>query len=57
MKRRELERRLRKLGWQLLRHGSRHDLWGKGEREVVVPRHSEINEHTARSILAEAEGG
>ncbi len=56
MKRRELERRLMKLGWQLLRHGRRHDLWAKGEREVAVPRHSEINEHTARSILAEAEG-
>jgi len=27
------------------------------EREIVVPRHSEINELTAKAILREAKGG
>jgi mRNA interferase HicA len=58
MKRRDLERQLRTLGWHLMRHGGRHDVWGKGEREIVVPRHGEINEHTARAIwrLAQEKG-
>jgi predicted RNA binding protein YcfA (HicA-like mRNA interferase family) len=57
MKRRDLERRLSDCGWRLARHGRRHDVWTKDEREIVVPRHNEINEYTARAILREAEGG
>jgi mRNA interferase HicA len=57
MKRRELEKRLGRLGWRFRRHGSRHDVWGRGEAELVVPRHAEINEYTARAILCEARGG
>jgi len=57
MKRRDLERSLRDLGWSLTRNGSRHDIWGKGESELAVPRHSEINQYTAKAILREAEGG
>ncbi len=56
MKRRDLERQLRELGWHLTRHGGRHDVWAKGDRELVVPRHVEINEYTARGILREARG-
>ena len=56
MKRRDLERRLRELGWQLTRHGGRHDVWTKGEGEIVVPRHSEINDQTANAILRLARG-
>ena len=28
-----------------------HDVWSDGEREIVVPRHNEINEYTAKAIL------
>jgi mRNA interferase HicA len=56
MKRRERERRLREQGWQLARHGKRHDVWLLGEREIAVPRHTDINEYTARAILKEAGG-
>jgi predicted RNA binding protein YcfA (HicA-like mRNA interferase family) len=56
MKRRELEGRLRALGWSLVRRGRRHDVWACGEREVAVPRHVEINEYTARAILRTAKG-
>ena len=54
MKRRELERRLRLLGWTFYRHGSGHDIWFRGPAEVTVPRHAEINEITAKIILRKA---
>ena len=54
MKRRELERRLRSLGWRFVRHGGKHDVWSDGEREETVPRHTEINEKLATVILARA---
>jgi mRNA interferase HicA len=56
MKRRALERRLRSLGFRYWRPGGRHDVWTNGEVEIAVPRHKEINEHTARAILREAKG-
>ena len=55
MKRRDIEKKLRALGWVLVRHGGRHDVWSNGEREIVVPRHNEINEYTAKAILKDAE--
>jgi mRNA interferase HicA len=55
MKRRELEKRLIDLGWSFIRRGGRHDIWRKGEIEIAVPRHREIKEPTARSILRLAE--
>jgi predicted RNA binding protein YcfA (HicA-like mRNA interferase family) len=57
MKRKELERRLRELGWTLQRHGGRHDVWTNAEGTFTeyVPRHAEINESLARAILRRAE--
>jgi predicted RNA binding protein YcfA (HicA-like mRNA interferase family) len=59
MKRRELERRLRGLGWRLQRHGGRHDVWcnADGSCTEYVPRHAEISEHLAQVILKRAEEG
>ena len=56
MKRRELERRLRELGWILQRHGGKHDVWrnADGSFTEYVPRHTEINEKLARVILKRA---
>ena len=56
MKRRELERRLRELGWALQRHGGRHDVWTNAEGTFTefVPRHAEVNERLARVILKRA---
>ena len=50
MKRRELEKALRRVGWTFLRH----DIWTDGEREEAIPRHAEINEKLARAILRKA---
>ena len=54
VKRRALEGRLRSLGWRLVRHGRKHDVWSDGERQEAVPRHGEINEKLAMAILARA---
>jgi N-acyl-L-homoserine lactone synthetase len=56
MKRRALERRLLQAGWIMTRHGHKHDIWARGESELAVPRHPEINEITAQAILRAAEG-
>lgn len=56
MKRRELERRLRELGWSFQRHGGRHDVWTNrnGSFTEYIPRHTEINERLALAILKRA---
>ena len=56
MKRRELERRLRELGWRFQRHGGKHDVWVStdGSFSEYVPRHAEIHEKLARVILKRA---
>ena len=51
MKRKELENALIKRGWWFLRHGSKHDIWTDGNRQEPIPRHTEINDKLARSIL------
>ncbi len=56
MKLRELEKRLRELGWHIGREGKRHTIWTNGVNEVAVPRHKEINEYTAKNILKLAKG-
>jgi mRNA interferase HicA len=54
LKRRELEVRLRALGWVLERHGGRHDVWTDGERLEYVPRHADVSEQLARKIIQKA---
>jgi mRNA interferase HicA len=58
MKRRLLEKKLRALGWRLLRHGGKHDVWtnAEGTKTEYVPRHPEVNEVLAKAILRNAEG-
>ena len=55
MRRKALEKRLKKFGWWLDRHGSNHDIWTNGELVEPVPRHQEINELLAKKILRKAE--
>ena len=56
MKRRDLEKTLRALGWWLLRHGGNHDIWTDGDAEEAIPRHRELNERLAQTILRRARG-
>jgi predicted RNA binding protein YcfA (HicA-like mRNA interferase family) len=53
VKRRELVRKIEETGCQLIRRGGKHD-WYQNPRTRMaqpVPRHREINEFLARSIL------
>ena len=51
MKRKDLEKKLLKAGFILIRHGGRHDVFQRGKDEEQLPRHSEINEILAKSII------
>ena len=57
MKRSELERKLKDLGWRFNRSGGRHDIWSRPIKthELFVPRHATLNMNTARSILKDAQ--
>jgi mRNA interferase HicA len=51
VKRRKLVQHLRAHGALLVRHGGDHDWWrGPQGGQAPVPRHREINTHTARAI-------
>ena len=54
MKKRELEKKLRELGWYFYKHGGDHDHWTNGIEFESVPRHAEVNEILARKILKTA---
>jgi len=53
MKRRDLVRILVEAGCVMVRHGGKHDWYmnPKTKRPQPVPRHNEINEILARSII------
>ena len=54
LKRRDLIETLTSNGYELYRHGSNHDIYRKGKKQIAIPRHKEIVEDTARGILKEA---
>lgn len=51
MKRKDLIKLLNTNGWWLLRNGSNHDIYTNGQRFETIPRHSEIKEQLAKSII------
>jgi predicted RNA binding protein YcfA (HicA-like mRNA interferase family) len=53
MKREQLLQKARKLGAVFVRHGSKHDIYEnpRTHEYTQIPRHSDINDHTARDIL------
>ena len=55
MKRNKLESALKELGWRFLRHGGKHDVWTDGNKQEPIPRHNDIDEKLARSIIRKSE--
>ena len=55
MKRRDLIRRLEKMGCEFVRHGGKHDWYFNPLTGVsqAIPRHREVKEHLARQIIRE----
>lgn len=61
MKRDDLIRKIRKAAtkqgasFDLVREGGKHTIYRCGSTQVTVPRHREVNELTARGIMADLE--
>lgn len=51
MKQRDLIKRFENAGFKFERHGGNHDIYKRGTEEEQIPRHREINEKLARSLL------
>lgn len=51
MKQKDLLNRFRAKGWRVLREGGNHIIMTNGKDIEPVPRHKEINEQTAKSII------
>jgi len=58
MKRKELIRKLEEMGCVLVRHGKKHDWYTNLDtrQSQPVPRHTEINENLAKSIIKKLSG-
>jgi len=59
LKRRDLVRKLEELGCVLVRHGASHDWYTnpKTKKAQPVPRHTEIHEGLAKSIIKKLSEG
>jgi len=55
VKKRDLEKSLKALGWRFLREGGSPEVWTYGKESESIPRHREIPEPLARKILRKAE--
>ena len=56
MKKKDLEKKLRKAGWTIF-SGTKHDMAQHNDFpgvKIPLPRHTEINEYTAKNILKDA---
>ena len=51
MKKKDLEKLLRKNGWKMERQGGKHEVWSNGISTEPIPRHREINEQLAKAII------
>ena len=51
MKRKDLIRLLESNGWRLMRNGANHDIYTNGTHSEPIPRHAEIKEQLAKSII------
>jgi mRNA interferase HicA len=58
MKRTDLIRQLAEIGCVLIRHGGKHDWYYNPATKIVqpIPRHNEINENLAKSIIKKLKG-
>ncbi len=51
MKRRDLIKKLETDGWHIERNGANHDIYRKGNNTEMIPRHTEIKEQMAQTII------
>ena len=51
MKRKDLIRKLENGGFTFARHGGEHDVYKRGKDTEMVPRHREIPDELAKTII------
>ena len=51
MKQRDLVKLFEKNGWTFYRNGGSHDIYIKGKNSESIPRHKEVNEKLAKSLI------
>ena len=51
MKRKDLIRLLLQNGWEKVREGANHTIYAKGSESETIPRHTDIAESLAKSII------
>ena len=52
MKKRKLEKALKNVGWKFSHQGGKHEFWTNGVGAYQpIPRHPEVKENTAKSII------
>ena len=51
MKRKDLIKLFERNGWRMEREGGSHTVYTNGEKNEVIPRHSEINERLAKALI------
>lgn len=51
MKQKDLLKVLKKLGFSFVRHGGNHDVYSNGNQIEMIPRHKEIDEDLAKTII------
>ena len=56
MKKQKLTKALMECGWYKYTEGKNHEKWTNGSLKTTVPRHSDINELTAKNIIKLARG-
>lgn len=56
MKHNDLINKIAEFGYVLVRHGSNHDVYSNGVRKETIPRHKEINEILAKTIIKRCSG-
>jgi len=54
MKKKAVIKKLKTAGWYLKRQGANHEIWTDGKKSTSVPRHTELDEDTAKGILKDA---
>ena len=54
MKKKELLKIIKKNGFSLCRQGGDHEIYKRGDMEIQVPRHAEIKEGLAKSIIKQS---
>jgi mRNA interferase HicA len=56
VKQKDLIKKIQEFGYEFVRHGGNHDVYSNGMRFEMIPRHKEIDEILAKTIIKRCGG-